>query len=217
VLTPTGAYTTSRAAALAGVPTRTLGYWVKTGLVTPSVSPERVRLWSFEDLVRLRMVEWLRRHKEVDGAKIKGAALPIIRAAIAQLREREIAWWDADVSPLRVSPEGRVLLLEGDQLTDVGGQTLIDGAFDPVAPFGDDSHALLGPDLLHPRETLRIRPGKLSGEPHVDKTRVETQALFALASSGYQVADILKLYAFLSEALDLERQLARNVTLARAA
>jgi uncharacterized protein (DUF433 family)/DNA-binding transcriptional MerR regulator len=216
MIEPTGAYTTARAAALAAVPRRTLNYWVTSGMVTPSVSSERVRLWSYEDLVRIRMVEWLRRDKEVAGVQIKGAALPTIRAAVDQLQQRRIAWWDVEVSPLRVSPAGHVLLLGDDQLLDVTGQVVIADAFDPVEPFEDVVHGLHGPHLLRPRDTLRIRPGKLSGAPHIDDTRVETQALYALASSGYRTSDIVKLYPFLSDdqindAIDLEDQLARNL------
>lgn len=58
-----GAYKAGRAAALAGVPKSTLHYWSKHDILVPSVSPVRIKLWSFSDLMAARMIEWLRRDK----------------------------------------------------------------------------------------------------------------------------------------------------------
>src|SRR5438132_441154 len=72
-----GVYDARRAAALAGIPERTLHYWAHTSFYLPSVSPEpRVRLWSWLDLVALRTIDWLRTEKE---------HLP--RTSIAKIRE----------------------------------------------------------------------------------------------------------------------------------
>ena len=66
-----GCYEAPRAAALAGVPVSTLYDWSRKGLVTPSISPVREKLWSYADLIQLRMVSWLRHPKEADdGAMI---------------------------------------------------------------------------------------------------------------------------------------------------
>jgi uncharacterized protein (DUF433 family) len=59
-------------------------------------------------------------------------------------------------------------------------------------------------------------PGKLGGSPHVVHTRLESQALGALAESGLPSAKIYRLYpdiehSAIDEALDLEQQLARNL------
>ena len=58
--------------------------------------------------------------------------------------------------------------------------------------------------------------GKLGGSPHVIHTRLESQALGALADSGLGQAKIYRLYpdvepAAIEDALDLERQLAQNL------
>ena len=96
-------------------------------------------------------------------------------------------------------------------------QVMLD-VLDVIAPFPTEP-GMRGPDLREPRPHLRIIPGKLSGEPHLAETRLETQALAALARRGVSVADILVLYPFASragveEALDLEDQLSKNVQLA---
>ncbi|MCL2464549.1 MAG: hypothetical protein FWF28_05725, partial [Micrococcales bacterium] len=55
-----GCYEASRAAALSGVPKSTLYEWARRRVVVPSVSPEREKLWSYADLMALRIVSWLR-------------------------------------------------------------------------------------------------------------------------------------------------------------
>ncbi len=59
-----GAYTAERAAALSGVPKSTVHYWARQGILVPSVSPVRVRLWSYSDLLALRTIYWLRQTKQ---------------------------------------------------------------------------------------------------------------------------------------------------------
>jgi len=92
---------------------------------------------------------------------------------------------------------------------------------DLLAPF-TSREGLRGPDLSAPRPRLRIVPGKLGGSPHVLHTRLESQALGALAESGLAQAKIYRLYpdvepAAIEDALDLERQLAQNLRPALAA
>lgn len=55
-----GCYEGPRAAALSGVPVSTVYYWARLGIVEPSVSPTRIKLWSYADLMALRIVYWLR-------------------------------------------------------------------------------------------------------------------------------------------------------------
>jgi uncharacterized protein (DUF433 family) len=67
-----------------------------------------------------------------------------------------------------------------------------------------------------PRPSLRIVPGKLSGSPHIMKTRIETVALAALEERGLSESKIAALYPVASptsigEALDLEHQLQANL------
>ena len=73
-----------------------------------------------------------------------------------------------------------------------------------------------GPEPKRPRPRLRIVPGKLGGSPHVAHTRLESQALGALATSGLSLAKIYQLYPqvehdAIDDALDLERQLQENL------
>ena len=67
---------------------------------------------------------------------------------------------------------------------------------------------------LRPR---RVNHGKLSGAPHVVHTRLETRVLAALATDGFDVSAIHRLYPYVSapqieQALELENQLADNLS-----
>lgn len=50
-----GCYEAARAAALSGVPLTAVYWWARHGVVVPSVSPERTKLWSSSDLIALRV------------------------------------------------------------------------------------------------------------------------------------------------------------------
>lgn len=56
LMEPRGAYTAERAAALSGVPKSTVHNWARQDILVPSVSAERVKLWSYGDLMALRTI-----------------------------------------------------------------------------------------------------------------------------------------------------------------
>src|SRR5207245_660350 len=77
-------------------------------------------------------------------------------------------------------------------------------------------NGVIGPHLFEPRPTLRIIPGKLSGEPHVVDTRIPTKMLASLRTRGLEIEAIIDLYPRLTrqnveEAIALEVQLERNL------
>ena len=123
---------------------------------------------------------------------------------------------------------------------DRSGNVFVESKPDPEAPnrqraldTGDDyllavldpfvsGEGSRGPNLVRPRATLRIVPGKLGGSPHVAHTRLESQALGALAANGLPASKIYRLYPAIEpeaidDALDLEQQLERNLHPALAA
>jgi len=218
----TGAYTADRAAALAGVPKSTLHYWARTEILVPSVSPEKVKLWSFSDLLCLRFIGWLREPKIADdGQTVPASAMPKIRRALEELRGLELSIFDRrGDARILADKSGHVFIRTPDGVIVDGVRSgqLVFESIDLLAPFrsyGD----LRGPDLIRPRPTLRIVPGKLSGAPHIAHTRIETEALATLRARGFDLSMIGGLYpdapaAGISDAIDLEEQLGRNGTLA---
>lgn len=181
-----GVYDGHRAAALAGVPYSTLQYWARKGDVVPTISPERVRYWSWLDLVKLRAVTWLRKDRMISMRKVR-EILAIIEAEGL-----------ADIPLIRlisVSESGEAYITHGATTyrADASRQIPAEEILHLVAPY------YRGPDLLEPRPTLSIIPGKLSGEPHIRDTRISTLNIFALHLSGYRNRDILEFYPDISD------------------
>jgi hypothetical protein len=103
-----GAYTADRAAALSGVPRSTVHHWARSGLLVPSISPTRVKLWSYVDLMGLRAIYWLRHPKPApDGTEIPPTPMSKVRRALAELEKVDIGLWDEDRGYMvRVNREG---------------------------------------------------------------------------------------------------------------
>lgn len=212
-----GAYTAERAAAISGVPRRTVHHWARSRVVVPSVSAERVRLWSYADLLALRIVYWLRRQKTTEtGHTVPATAMKQVRAALGQLRELDVDLLHDGSSTLLIDRAGMLhLRTPGSPVRDVVGQVPIPDVVDLIAPF-ETAERTRGLDLQRPSEFVRIVPRKLSGAPHVVGTRIDTEALAALARRGFDPAGIARLYPDLTEAqirdaLRVEERLAANL------
>jgi uncharacterized protein (DUF433 family) len=215
-----GCYEAARAAALSGVPRTTVYYWARTGVVVPSVSPVREMLWSYADLMSLRIVSWLRHPKDVDEDKLPASPMPAVRRALAELDRRGLDIWRPDVedkSPLLVDRAGKIHISNEGEVVDLSGQSpLSTDLLDLLGPFtfaGAD-----GPNLVAPRQHLRIVPARVAGEPHVVGSRLTTLSLAALAARGMPSSKIAQLYDvkvnIVEEALDLELQLAGSTVAA---
>ncbi|MGI8413435.1 MAG: DUF433 domain-containing protein [Solirubrobacteraceae bacterium] len=222
-----GAYPADRAAALSGVPVSTLHWWARNEILVPSISVRRVKLWSYADLMGLRVIYWLRQSKEdPDGKAVPRTTMPRVRRALAQLVELDLGLWTEDGGPIvRVDRAGTIVLLTDPDAEAAHRQRLLDIGEDELLSVTDPFHVnegSRGPDLRQPRPRLRIVPGKLGGSPHVEHTRVESQALAALSVAGLSDAKIYQLYpniqpAAVDDALDLERELQLNLQLTVAA
>lgn len=218
---PRGAYPADRAAALSGVPLSTVHYWARRGILQPSISARRVKLWSYPDLMGLRIIYWLRQTKTApDGAEVPRTTMPAVKRALGQLAELDLRLWNEDSGPgVCVDRAGNVVVLSAPDAEAPHRQRALAAGEEEllsVLDAFDAQEGMRGPDLRSPRPRLRIVPGKLGGSPHVAHTRLESQAVGALAQSGLPTAKIYRLYpevdeAAIDDALDLERQLARNL------
>lgn len=219
MIVPRGAYPAARAAALSGVPLSTVHWWARHDVLTPSVSPERVKLWSYADLMGLRIIYWLRQTKEAgDGVQIPRTTMKAVRRALSELDDLDLALWTDDGGPaVRVDRAGEIHLVTEHGIERLGDRArpFEDDLLDVLEPF-PVRKGVKGPDLRAPRPDLRIVPGKLGGAPHVAHTRLESEALGALARSGLPEAKIYRLYPRVEpeaivQAIDLERQLDTNL------
>jgi hypothetical protein len=163
-------------------------------VLVPGVSATRVMLWSYADLMGLRVIYRLRQRKTTKlGVEIPRTSMPAVRRALRQLRDVEVSIWERGRPSLRVDARGQLYIKGHDAVQDLAGQLVSEDLLDLIAPF-PTAEATRGPDLVAPRAELRIVPGKLSGSPHVVHTRLETRALAALAADGFDAAGIQRMY-----------------------
>ena len=215
-----GAYSAHRTAALSGVPLSTVYYWASHEVLEPSLSHVRPKLWTYSDVIGLRIIQWLRRDKS-EAAK---SSMPEVRKALRGLRALDASLTDPRVH-IRVNDDGRIIFRVGgdSEWRAVGRkgviQSLIPGALDPLAEFRVDAQdgLAVGPNLQRPRQHLRIIPGKLGGEPHVEGTRISSWMVAGMIrEGGLDAAKVVRLYPMLTadlvgECLDLEEQLSTNL------
>lgn len=211
-----GCYEADRTAALSGVPESTVYDWARKGVVVPSVSEVKPMRWSYADLMGLRVVYWLRHPKDDAHAEYAASPMPEVRRALKWLESVDLDLWSASDgarTPLLVDRKGHITVRTpvGDERTT--GQAVMD-ILDLLAPF--ETGTIRGPDLVQPRPHLRIVPGKVAGEPHLQGSRLTTVTVAALAARGFDADAIALLYPdenpeAIREAIDLERALAANL------
>lgn len=213
----TGAYTADRAAALSGVPRSTVYNWARSGLLPASVSPTKIQLWSYTDLLSLRIIYWLRQPKGMKGGvEIPTTIMTSVRMAIDKIRRMDLQLWTQARSYVVVDRAGHIIIKDKAGLQTPSWQLCMPELLSVTDPFDRDD-GISGPDLVQPRPTVRIHPGKLSGSPHIVDTRIETCVLSALNESGFTPEKISTLYPYLSpkeiaESIDLEWQLNSNLS-----
>lgn len=211
-----GCYEAARAAALSGVPRSTVYYWARKGIVVPSISPVQEKLWSYADLMALRMVSWLRRPKVNEGVDLPASPMSRVRHALSMLPHYGIDLWSDEPSlkgsRLLVDQRGEIFIRtdKGIFAAASGDQALPhEESFGLTGPFELDGHR--GPDLIRPRSHLRIVPEKVAGQPHISGTRLTTATLAALSERGYSESQIAEMYRIpklmVDEAIDLESEL----------
>ena len=211
-----GTYEGKRASALSGVPLSTVYDWARKDFIVPSVSQTREKLWSYADLMALRIAYWLRHPKDAGDDALPASPMSEVRRAIATLDEQSLDLWMYEGGhhrmPLLVDPDGTIWIKTEAEYLTAAGQRGIGGVLDLLGPFGRHEE-VQGPDLIRPRPHLRIVPGKVSGEPHLQHSRINTLTIAALADRGLSTAQIALMYpdqedVAIEEAVDLERDLA---------
>ena len=206
-----GCYEAKRASALSGVPISTVYSWNRSGLVVPSVSSTKLMLWSYADLVTLRLAYWLRQPKRDLG--VPATRLAEVRSAFRSLGD-DI--WTGDPGDYRsrifVDQSGQIILDVDGGHARIDGQGVLPHLVDLLGPF-DSDEGQKGPDLVRPRRHLRIVPGKVAGEPHAEHSRLTTLTLAALRDRGFALDAIVRMYpdedpVAIREGIELEEQLA---------
>jgi hypothetical protein len=108
----------------------------RKGIVTPSGSSEREKLWSYADLITLRVVSWLRSPKG-DGL-VRGTSMAQVWAAFAELSDRKIDLWDDSRQPpsaLFVERTGKIIVRNGTEAMSLDGQGRMRRCFRPTTSY----------------------------------------------------------------------------------
>jgi uncharacterized protein (DUF433 family) len=182
------AFTAERVRALTGLSLRQLRYWDEQGFIKPGLTVRTgrggKRLYSFRDLVSLRVASQLR------GC---GISLQQIRRVNSHLQELDYRQPLAELRFLVL--DGR-LYFEESRTCQEGRrpEQVIADYVVPVAEIANDLAAQVA--TLRQRQTGQIerRRGALGGKLLIGGTRITVAALKRLAADGASEAEILEMY-----------------------
>ncbi|MGH3921781.1 MAG: DUF433 domain-containing protein [Pseudonocardiaceae bacterium] len=172
-------------------------------------------LWSYRDLVFLRLL-----------ARLRQSRMPRGTASVTVARLRDVlARPESQVTSVRLDKYGIFLDDEThDMLTGQGAfdQVLaLTQRFDLLEPIeGVNRRPTWGPDLVEPSDYTYISPHVMGGEPCVDDTRIPSATVLALVDiRGLDPGGVVRLYPQLTreaveDAVDLERRMRRLLTAA---
>lgn len=181
------AFSTREARALTGVSLRRLQYWDETGFIRPSVAAREgrgsPRLYSFRDLVQLRIVARLRNQLSLQALRKLKDALDV----------------DAPFATIRFA------LLPGGDVVYLGPAGLPESARRPgqITLTFDIELEEIRADLAGAIRTLRERTGVgrvskhrgvLAGQEAVDGTRVTQAAIRRMLRRGWSTARVISEY-----------------------
>jgi len=211
-------YDTRMTSALSGATVSQLQFWRKPGrsgpLLAPAGSePGHRALYSFEDVVALRMFVLLRQR----------TSLQRIRKAVSFLRDQHPES-HLSAHSLKASPRGRTIVWlsdDGDYIDVVerpghpGFRVVMDEIFRPFVT--EDGRSV--PDLHEPAPGVTIDGDVRSGYPVLAGTRLPFDAVSSLAEDGLTDEEIVALYPTathvgIAGALEFAHLVARTTTAA---
>lgn len=211
---PRGRYAAVRAAQLSGVPKSTVYDWRRERVFEPDFTAARPVMWSYRDLVLLRLLAWLRQggmDRPTAGEKVASVKSQLSRGVeirfIHATRKDVVLSGDAAVD----AADDRENLLPSNDFY------WLMGTFDLHEPIAElrSAHrgAIWAPNLVNPSDHSFISPWVLAGDPCIQRTRIPTSAIHALRSERALPVDaIAGLYPGLTveaaaDAIALERRL----------
>jgi uncharacterized protein (DUF433 family) len=197
------AFTADRVRTLTGLSARQLQYWDERGFIGPSLTTRkgrgRKRLYSFPDLVALKVASQLR----------KSVSLQLLRRVADHLRELN---YSQPLAEVRFFVVGDRLLFREAEMTWEGRQPTQSVA-EYTIPVPAIAAELAGQIALlrqRPVGEIEKRRGALGGQPLIKGTRIPVAAIHRLTRDGADRTEILALYPDLDPA-DLDAALAAEI------
>ena len=211
---PRGRYNAERASQLSGVPKSTMYDWRRDGILVPDFTSASPSMWSYRDLVLLRLLAWLRQggmQRSVAAAKVDGIRRQLSEGV--EVRSIHATKWDVVLN----DTHGDAVADDRDNLLPSQEFYSLLGTFDLHEPITElrssRHHALWAPDLVTPSAHSAISPWVLAGDPCVRQTRIPTASVFALHTErALSTTAIASLYSGLNaeeveDVIELERRL----------
>ncbi|CAN5795567.1 hypothetical protein BH24ACT5_BH24ACT5_00370 [soil metagenome] len=211
---PRGRYTAVRAAQLSGVPKSTVYDWRRERVFNPDFTAASPVMWSYRDLVLLRLLAWLRQggmDRPTAGEKVasvKSQLSSAVEIRFIHATRRDVVLSGENVVDVRDDRENLLPFTDFYRLM---------GTFDlhePIAELRSERRGpIWAPDLVTPSDYSFISPWVLAGDPCIERTRIPTSAIHALRfERALPVEAIVELYPGLNveaaeDAIALERRL----------
>ena len=191
-----GRYSAERASQLSGIPKSTVYNWRRERILEPDFTVATPVMWSYRDLVLLRLLAWLRQggmQRPLAAKKIRyvkkklssGAGIRLIHATRQDLvlDDAHGTAFDDDRDNLLPSSDFYGLLATFD-------------LHEPIKELrSSHDRPVWAPNLVTPSEHSFISPWVMAGDPCVERTRIPTAAIYALRSErALPVGAIVELY-----------------------
>jgi uncharacterized protein (DUF433 family) len=194
------AFTSEQVIRITGISRRRLDYWLEHGIVTADVQTlrgnRRLRLWSFRNLIEVRVALWLR----------EKVSLQLMGKVVQKLRKDGFLTPLADVRVAVTESSGgatRVFIQRDDGNWEVGhsGQVVLQLAL-PLTRFRDEMTRAVQRDKRQRRRPGQIvrRRGRLGSAPVFAGTRVPVAAVGRMLKAGWDAQRILREFPGLTEA-----------------
>lgn len=211
---PRGRYVAERASQLSGVPKSTIYDWRREHVYLPDFHAASPVMWSYRDLVLLRLLAWLRQ-----GGMPRPTAAEKVDSVKGQLSlGAEVRFISATHDAVVLDDgQGGSFHDDRDNLLPFDKFLELLSTFDLHEPIEELRSArgrpVWAPDLVTPSLHSFISPWVLAGDPCVERTRIPTATLHALSTERALPVDaIVELYPGLTaaaaeDAIGLERRL----------
>ena len=188
------AFTAERVSSLAGLSLRQLQYWDEQKFIVPALTSRkgrgRKRLYSFRDLVSLRVASQLRGH---------GISLQQIRKVHAHLKKLD---YHQPLAELRVFVSDGYLFFEEAGTIRAGRrpEQIVASYLIPIGEIANElvSQVARGRERRHGE--IERRRGTLGGQPVIKGTRITVASIQRLSRDGASQAEIRHLYPDLKPA-----------------
>ena len=194
-------FTTDQVIRITGVSRRRLAYWLDRGIVSADIDEARgrgrTRLWSFRNLLEVRVALWLRDR----------LSLQLIGRIVKELRKAGLTSPLATVRFAVIAGGGRrgdnvvIQTGSGDWAHPITGQIIFEGTL-PLQRFGEELTAAADRDYKRRRRAgvIERRRGKLGSKPVFAGTRIPVETVVRLHSAGWDLERILDNYPGLTAA-----------------